>query len=798
MFSSDLYSHPEIKLHDHLTNVADNCLNKFIEDQSNLSTYFGQRHWENIVWLMGFLHDFGKSTVFFQKYLFEKNPEKKASLKNSRLTNHSLFSAIVAHHAVSMYVGKSMSDTGLLEFMPLFIFLVIKKHHGNLNNAVRIKGCNDENELETAYEHVDEQIQNCSPHEISSLFTIVNARLSMDISVDNFPVPVTNYYKESILRAERSHFNKIEKHTEFYFIFQYLYSLLLHSDKEDAIFGGKIKYERKKIKNDAVKRFISNRFGTPKDKMDQLRHNIFNDAEKTISNADIAHHKLFSLNVPTGTGKTYTSLAAALKLKARLEEKNISPRIIYSLPFTSIIDQNYEVINEVLSDPGSDVLIKHHHLADISYKSQQEEFEPDHAKFLIESWDSEIIVTTTFQIFHTLFSNRNRMAQKFRKFANAIVLLDEIQTLPYKYWLIAKKAMECLSKIFNTCFILITATQPRIFEESDLVELVPEKHAYFSKLDRVKMTFNKDPLTLGDYMALAKNKVKSDNQSYLFVMNTVNSALKLFQALNGKGKGDFYFLSTNIIPVHRMERIREIRQSKCRKIIVSTQMIEAGVDISIDNVWRDFGPLESINQVCGRCNRNGFSGQKGSVHIFQLLDEANKNTPFAKYIYGKNALTMVETKSIIEEQKQISESDFLKNMDRYYQQIKLKQRSDTSELIQAHLDNLQFLSLYKAFRLIDEENYERKDVFVEIDDEAQRIWEIFAGLGDIKDRFQRKNEFLKIKKDFHNYVISVPAKFVPETEYEQTGYVYINREMVPTCYDLTTGWKRAADTTYNF
>lgn len=798
--SSDVFSHPGKPLHVHLENVADRSVDKFNEDRPALDVYFSSDHWRNILWITGFLHDFGKATSYFQDYLNEPDERRKKALKGSNLTSHSLLSAVVTHVLVSRYVADHPVESDLWPMMPLFAFLVVKKHHGNLLNAARLPGRNDDGtELDSGeFEVLDEQFTGCYPLEIERILEMIHKKTRLNLAVSDLPGSYTDYYKKSI-RSERRRLDKLHKTTEYYFIFHYLYSLLLHSDKEDAIFSRAPLPGRKKIPADTVKRFIETRFGSPESPMDMIRTGIFRDAERSISTVDLDKHRIFSLNVPTGTGKTLTALSVALKLKERLEKMAISPRIVYTLPFTSIIDQNHDVFREVLSDPGSDVLLKHHHMADITYRYGEDEFETGEAKFLIESWESEIVVTTLFQVFHTLFSNRNKMIQKFSKFANAIVLFDEIQSLPFKYWRIAKTTMTCMASLFNTRFILITATQPRIFDKDEIVELVPDKNDYFSRLDRVTLSFHGEPLTLTEFADLCRREIESSDESFLFVMNTVNAALGLFQALcANRQDADYNFLSTNIIPRHRLQRIRDIKKEFKRKIIVSTQMIEAGVDIDVENVFRDFGPLESINQVCGRCNRNFRNGKKGRVRLFQVLDDKNKNTPFERYIYGKSPLSMMETRAILSGGTEISECGFLDNMDSYYNRIAEKSRLDESESLRSAMENLQFENIYKEFKLIDEEGYERKDVFIEYDENAADVWLRYLEIRSIQDSIRRKEMFLKIKKDFHDYIISVPARFVSEEPYDNGFYVYINKDMLPTCYDGETGWIRTTGGTYSF
>ena len=625
MFSSKIYSHPDKLLLVHLQNVADSCLKKFIETKHSLSSYFPNDHWEKLIYLMGFSHDFGKSTSYFQEYLFEKDEDKIVVMKNQPETGHSLISAVLTFWIAKDFVKNKEGE--LLQMMPFFLYLIVKKHHGNINNPIPFS--DESNELDIPFEHLDKQLESIDRAELQFLFDKINKKLSLNIQVVNIPKSLNEYFIKELRRKEKRVFKKFHKKIEYYLIFQFIYSLLLHSDKEDVIFGKVDPDNRIKLDDDLIERYKTLKFGKPKTTIDKIRESIFQDSNDSILKINL-HQKIFSLNVPTGSGKTLTCLSVALQLKTRLEKEGIKPRIIYGLPFTSIIDQNYDVFDEILKNPDSNILLKHHHLAEISYnqKKNEAEFESEQAKFMIESWESEIVVTTFFQIFHTIFSNRNRMIQKFHKLTNSIILLDEVQTIPYKYWKLIRKTILKISEIFNIYFILITATQPRIFESNEIIELVPNKSEYFSQFDRINLNFESKSIELQNFIEKCKNEIDNSEESFLFVMNTINSSIKLFENLKKIDlDAEYFYLATNIIPKHRLVRIREIKESKKRKIIISTQMIEAGVDIDIENVWRDFAPLESINQVCGRCNRK-FSEKKGNVRIFEILNENHNNTPF--------------------------------------------------------------------------------------------------------------------------------------------------------------------------
>ena len=411
-------------------------------------------------------------------------------MKGKSETNHALISAVLSHFILCRIVKESKVRNDLWEMIPFLIFMAIKRHHGNVNNAVVMNNTGDENELDIEYKHFDKQFDNIDIFEFDNLLALLGKKTGIHIDKSEFSESLSRYFKQTIQQDEKRRIKALDKKLDYYFIFQYLFSLLIQSDKEDAIFNRQFEFKQKSIQKDVVKKYIQKNFDIPKSGMNKIRDSIFKDADRTVSNIDLKSDKILSLNVPTGTGKTFTSLSVALQLRARLEnEKKQFPRIIYSLPFTSIIDQNHNVFEEIFENPNSDILVKHHHLADVFFKSEDHEFDTNESKFLIESWESEVIVTTMFQLFHSILTNRNRMLIKFEKFVNAIVLCDEIQSLPYKYWRLAREIMLCLSNRFNTYFILITATQPKIFNKNEIIELVPEKSTYFSKLDRVNISF---------------------------------------------------------------------------------------------------------------------------------------------------------------------------------------------------------------------------------------------------------------------------------------------------------------------
>lgn len=797
LYSFELLAHPDELLITHSKNVAEISLERFKSIKHNLNKILKPTIWEDLVYITGFSHDLGKATSYFQQYI-KASDEEKERLKNQPETHHGLLGAIFTYWLIKTYLGKRQIEDKhpLVEFLPFLFFLIVKKHHGDLGNPL-----NDELFGEQ-FDYLEKQISTINKEELEHFLHSLSDNIKIEFDLCEFPKDIKLFVQNELKSPIKSTSirkifkDKFPQNIDSYVIFQFFYSLLLQSDKESVILERKSK-KRNFIEPDIVCKYKEKKFGTPKLEIDKIRENIFQDALHTIENADL-NQKIFSLNVPTGTGKTLTSLSVALKLRERLKnEEGFLPRIIYSLPFTSIIDQNYDVFNDVFNNPPSDLLLKHHHLADVVYKTKSEkneEYDTNQAQFLIETWESEIIVTTFVQLFHTLLTNRNRSLKKFHKLANSIILLDEVQTIPIKYWLLVREVFKTLTEVFNSYIILITATQPRIFPENEIMELVPQKHIYFSKLNRVQLEFVHKDLPLKEFQEMLYNEISNSDKSFLIVMNTITSSLELYNALIRKEiDGELFYLSTNIIPKERLKRIQEIKTETKRRIIISTQLVEAGVDIDVENVWRDFGPLDSINQVSGRCNRN-FAGELGNVKIIKLKDD--KDRYFYRYIYGDSILQIMQTNDVFNENRLFKESEFLENISKYYKDIEDRMSDADSEKIICDVEKLQFDEIAK-FRLIENEEYYKKDIFIEIDEEATTVWQKFIQIREMP-LVERKLAFLKIKKDFYDYVISVPAKYVKESEYENTGVVYISKEEIESCYDEKTGWKRDEQGCYVF
>ncbi len=352
-----------------------------------------------------------------------------------------------------------------------------------------------------------------------------------------------------------------------------------------------------------------------------------NDArKKAIQKSDLSCG-FYSLALPTGMGKTLTSMAWAL----RHAKENSLKRIIIVLPYINIIDQTAQVLKTIF---GDEWVLEHHsgyNEVDRDNRDVSEECSSTHErkKLACENWDYPIVVTTTVQFFESLFSNRPFQCRKVHNIAESVVIFDEVQTLPKELILPTLQMLKDVQSVMKTSFLFCTATQPA-FEKRQgfngiegILPLIDDPSELYEKTKRVDyhLLNNLNPV---EYSGLLKALIQ-EGVAALVILNTKKAALEFFNYT--KNHGDWekkYHLSTSMCPSHRKCVIRDIRDdldAKRKILVVSTQLIEAGVDFDFPVVFRAMAPLEAVIQSSGRCNREGNLGEMGGkVFLFKLQD----------------------------------------------------------------------------------------------------------------------------------------------------------------------------------
>ena len=347
------------------------------------------------------------------------------------------------------------------------------------------------------------------------------------------------------------------------------------------------------------------------------------------SHGRTAKRKIYSLTLPTGAGKTVSSMMWAL-------EHAIAQgceRIIYVIPYTSIITQTAQTFREIF---GVDQVLEHH--SDVDVKERPDEA-MEYTKLMTENWDVPLIVTTNVQFFESLYAHRVSRCRKLHHICNSVVVFDEVQMFPPRLLNPILRVVESLHYAFRVEPLFCTATLPvfdkdilsdskRIgheffFLEEPVQEVVPYDVERFAPFDKVR--YHWDPLRLSTE-ELAERLAQ--HESFLCIVNSRKDAARLYAALQAQDKsGDgLIHLSRRMCSAHIQERIEEIRRRlKAGEPVrvVSTQLVEAGVDLDFPVVYRAMAGLDSVMQAAGRCNREGRMAEPGEVYIFSLTDGTN-------------------------------------------------------------------------------------------------------------------------------------------------------------------------------
>jgi CRISPR-associated endonuclease/helicase Cas3 len=451
----------------------------------------------------------------------------------------------------------------------------------------------------------------------------VEERLKKDVC------PYENYLKEitfpdSVL-PNIQNLLKSQMNFSLSFYIRMLFSCLVDADFLDTErYINKEKSEKRGIEismevlmNKLIKGLESMKDGKKLTKINQIRNEVFEDCWKA------AEHKpgLFTLTVPTGGGKTLSSAAFAVKHA----EKYGLERIIYVIPFTSIIEQNANVFREYL---GDEVILEHHSNVDYSDEfddeKRQKSLQEERWRLASENWDCPFIVTTSVQFFESLYHHKTSRCRKIHNLAKSVIIVDEAQSIPTSYFKLCLEGLKELSRSYGSTVVLCTATQPYIdqffTEEKSPKEIISRPIKLYEECKRV------DVLYLDNISDDELSKRLHENENVLCIVNTKKHAHLLYKKVSEIFDEGIYHLSTHMYPDHRKKALEEIREkldTKERCIVISTSLIEAGVDISFPYVYRSLTGIDSIAQAAGRCNREGECvdeyGKKrnGKVYVFE-------------------------------------------------------------------------------------------------------------------------------------------------------------------------------------
>jgi CRISPR-associated endonuclease/helicase Cas3 len=600
------------ELVDHLSEVGDRTQRFASKFDAGMLGYYS-----------GLWHDLGKFNPAFQTYLQQCHSNRQAGQqKKTRGPAHAIHGAILAHE---------------LKCTPLSF--LIAGHHAGLPNQSDLSSKLKDPSQRSIYADVMKQ---ASAH-LSELKPIEDLR---------------DYFKK---------FGQDKIAADLFL--RLIFSCLIDADRLDTEkFANPEQYELRLQRSKAVT--LPQLWQTFERQQQQFTQGKSSDSPVNRVRSEVYQKCLeaavkspgvFRLCVPTGGGKTRSGLAFALKhamaKSETLQSKDLESdvRIIFAVPYTSIIEQTVKVYRqEIFKELGEFSVLEHHSAVQMNLPVDSEQLESDEvteeskvqSKLATQNWDAKLIVTTTVQLFESLFSNRTSQCRKLHNIVNSVIVLDEVQTLPIGLLTPILSVLKELVDRYNVTVVLCTATQPALagdtpyfkggFSPEMMQEIIPEEMAkkHFQDLKRVRYEIPRQGETWS-WADLTQDMQSSS--SSLVVLNTRRDALAVLDALNVASDlqpnelpvekvcqvltdASVLHLSTLLCGVHRQVVIEEVKRRLREGLpctLVSTQVVEAGVDLDFPTVYRAMGPLDRIVQAAGRCNREGRLNQLGRVVIFE-------------------------------------------------------------------------------------------------------------------------------------------------------------------------------------
>lgn len=734
-------SHPDYPYNNHIKNITDS----FDDDVHRVVTEF---------------HDLGKLSNDFQTYINNIN-------NNSKKTTHALEGALLFLKECNYELNRKT----------LPIFISILKHHGNLENVNNLaEKLNYSQDILDSHDNLINVL-----NEIQKISGLTND-FNLDSCCDFFDEePFVGYYNLSGI--------------DLYFKIKEIFSRLIFADKYEAIF--KQAYQEKFFDNvndyiNKLQSFISKK----ENNLSAIRNEARNSAVNKLK--DNLNKRIFLIEAPTGIGKTFMALHLALEI-GKVKNKK---RIINALPMTSIIDQTFEEYSNIIDDT---ILMKYHHL---SYSKEyinideEKEAEVNYSKqkniFINKSWSEDKVIVTTFnQILNIFYSNKNSELIKFWTIRDSVIIFDEIQAIPRVLLKDFSETIKYLSEEFNIDFILMSATIPDIknyYDNSIICELLDNKYYSLEFNNRYALELHKLIDTEDKLIAEIINQYRNNN-SVLAVVNSKKLALNIYEKLKKEIKQtkNLFLLSSLFIPKHRKIIINCIKRKLKQKnkiVMISTQVIEAGVDLDFDIGFREFSPFYSIIQTAGRVNRENRKDVKKTAKLIVI--------PQIGYSpYHQTDLSEDIILELIE--NEVRENKLLPLLKKYFKNA--IKRTSPDGLLLEKMKNLEFENVAKVFN----SNFMKEipnliPVFIEYKENLyksfkEKLEKLYISLKEkditLEAKMEVKAEIKNLYKKISLYIINVP-----KTEAKDLDFFYNDNEMKICEYSLLEnyysnefGWK---------
>jgi CRISPR-associated endonuclease/helicase Cas3 len=696
-------------------------------------------------------HDMGKATPEFQKYInapWEYTGDRK----------------LKAHTPVSLLLWLLFArDNNIPKDIILLVSTAVWRHHGDFPTFKSLI-------YKTLYEY-EEDFQ-------IAKYPLAQVCKELDLTVKLEPEDA-DFELEDLLDRDFIDLCYLEEAAGLKIKAQLLFSILIESDRtflalSDEFLKQKLDlHQRIKIRPDTVDSYLLQKIALPhqNDRLNQDRTLL---RKQIIGNSNSAPG-IESVTLPTGLGKTLIGAQWALTHRGQGQRDK---KVIIVLPFLSIIDQTVKEYKKLFSCLNTDSLIlEAHSIAQRNYVDDaEEERNNEHNNaidFYAETWNFDFVITTFDQFLYSLLSSKKNYLMKFHNFADSLIIIDEIQALPTKLWQPLVLALGIISKELNTKILIMSATQPAFLQTR---ELVNNPGAIFKNQNRYHLILkHKTEISLKDFIQDCIVRIERENwnaRRVLIVLNTRASARKVIDSLEKHINCDTYFLSADVTPKERLGNIEKIKDDKpC--VVVATQCIEAGVDIDMDFVIRDFAPLDSIIQCAGRCNRNA-RRQRANVEIVALLNRNGRK--FSGSVY--DATLLEKTAMILNiPGDEIPEEEIFSKVSEYFKTIKATMDTGREEA-----EEWAYWKTNLDIKKLLRNNNEKYDFIVASQDIPLQN-ELFLKDAILKamktnDVWDRKRELRKLKSRISKLTISIwaTAELDPLDVSEKIGCYYFLKD----------------------
>ncbi len=757
MNEMSLLSHPTLLLTQHIEQVNTAATFLFNTHSEKVRTQRSETAAVLTALVRG--HDLGKGSPAFQHYI--RNPEKYRG--DYRAKEHSALSAVLTLLWARQQCLEPLTILALTQ--------AIAGHHAGfatleyLENRLRL---DDDDPLLMQWEQLD--------------YAVLTQASGLELTkIDGEFEDARRWLFRRQDIAEKLHALAIDEAVHFRLWTQFIFSLLLEADKAFLALSQEntqryLQVTRPTLSSECVDKRITDLATTP---LNDLRQQLRSQFIANINSTD----RYCTLTLPTGTGKTLLAASWAFAQREQMAQTGVAPRIIIALPFLSIVDQTEKEYRELLGidvnhSVQSDLLLSSHSLSQREYEWEGEKLGTSYTRFYLDTWRSEIIVTTFDQLLLALLSPRTRHQMRHHVLMDAVIVLDEVQTLPCQLWDIVDHTLRGLTIEGNSRVLLMSATQPALLTGAqELAGNTGQITEIFNQFNRYQLIFwHRDTQCIDDFIAELLPRLdiwQAHGQRVLITLNTRASAKAVWQAVREHlvNTVPVYLITADVTPNDRIVKIDAIKALSIGKpcVVVSTQTIEAGVDIDMDVVIRDFAPLDALIQIAGRCNRNNRLDEcGGQVEIISLMNTGGRD--YASMIYD-TVLLDITREVLAQHPEQLSEKAVLGVGQAYFDLVKARKNTGT-EITRAfaYWEEMPDVQTLLRGRI-------QQISFLVLNAEEKWLLDQLKTALNIADRWERREALRALASELQRRTVTVYARptFHPEEYAQLVGAFWVLR-----------------------